>query len=108
MIIASDMMNIVSILNMSISKSMVLLIMKRTWDTSHRRLRLLLSEVVGLMALCVLGSSLEAKSILNRGMSTNGEGIPSKFNLFYLIFASLSWWFKWAISSFYLAMIEAW
>jgi hypothetical protein len=40
------------------------------------------------MALCVLGSPMEAKSILNGGVSTNGEGIPSKLYFFYLIFAS--------------------
>jgi hypothetical protein len=31
---------------------------------------------------------LEAKTILNGGMSTNGVGTSSKFYLFYLIFAS--------------------
>jgi uncharacterized membrane protein (UPF0136 family) len=87
MIIASIMMNILSILNMSINKSMVLLLMKRMLATSHRHLPLLLSEVGGLLALCVLGPLLEAKSILNGGMSTNGVGIPSKLNLITFIFA---------------------
>jgi hypothetical protein len=32
------------------------------------------------MDLLVLGSPMEAKSILNGVMSTNGEGIPSKLN----------------------------
>jgi hypothetical protein len=47
-------------------------------------------EAEGLLALSVLGSLLETKSILNGGMSTNGEGIPSKFNFFYIIFASFN------------------
>jgi hypothetical protein len=42
----------------------------------------------GRMALYVLCSPMEAKSILNGGMSTNCEGIPSKINFFYLIFTS--------------------
>jgi hypothetical protein len=62
--------------------------MKRMRATSHRRLPLLLSEVRGLMSLCVLGSPMEVTSILNGRISTNGEGIPSKLNFFYLIFAS--------------------
>jgi hypothetical protein len=81
------MMSILSILNMSINESMVL-IMKRMRATSHMCFPLILSEVGGLLALYVLGSSMEAKSILNVGMSNNGEGIPSKLNPFYLIFAS--------------------
>jgi hypothetical protein len=44
-------------------------------------LPLLLNEVGGLMALCVHGSPIEAKITLNGEMSTNGVGIPSKFNL---------------------------
>jgi hypothetical protein len=40
------------------------------------------------MALCVLGSPMEAKTILSGGMSTNDVDILSKFNHFYLIFAS--------------------
>jgi hypothetical protein len=42
------------------------------------------------MALYVLGSPMEAKSILNGGMSTNGDGIPSKFNIFYFILQVLN------------------
>jgi hypothetical protein len=38
--------------------------------------------------LCVLGSPMEAKTILNGEMSTNGVGIPSKFNLIIFIFAN--------------------
>jgi hypothetical protein len=41
------------------------------------------------MALCVLGSPMEAKSILNGGMSTNGVGISNKCNLITLIFTNL-------------------
>jgi hypothetical protein len=33
------------------------------------------------MTLYVLGFPMETKTILNGGMSTNGEGIPSKFNV---------------------------
>jgi hypothetical protein len=40
------------------------------------------------MVLCVLGSPMEAKTILNGGMCTNGLGIPSKFNLITFIFAN--------------------
>jgi hypothetical protein len=46
---------------------------------SHRRLPLLLNKVWGLMALCVLGSPMEAKSMLYGMMSTNNVGISSKF-----------------------------
>jgi hypothetical protein len=74
------MMNIISILNMSINEIMVLLFMKRMQTTSYGRLPLLLNQVGGLLAHCVLGSLMETKSILNGGMSTNGEGIPCKFN----------------------------
>jgi hypothetical protein len=31
------------------------------------------------MALCVLGSHVEAKTIFNGGVSTNGVGISNKF-----------------------------
>jgi hypothetical protein len=55
---------------------------------SHRCHPLILCEVEDLLALSVLGSLLETKSILNGGMSTNGKGIPSKFNFLYFIFAS--------------------
>jgi hypothetical protein len=58
---------------------MVLLIMKEMRATSHRRFSFLLSEARGRMALYVLGFAMETKTILNGGMSTNGEGIPSKF-----------------------------
>jgi hypothetical protein len=54
---------------------------------SYRCLLVLLYEVEDLLALSVLGSLLETKSILNGGMSINGEGIPRKFNFFYFIFA---------------------
>jgi hypothetical protein len=67
---------------------MVLLFMNRMRATSHRRLLLLLCEVEDLLAFSVLGSLLETKSILNGGMSTNGEGIPSKLIFFYFILAS--------------------
>jgi hypothetical protein len=56
--------------------------------TSHRCFPCLLNEVRGLMALCVFGSLMEVKTILNGGMSTNGLGIPCKFNFITLIFAS--------------------
>jgi hypothetical protein len=62
--------------------------MNQMQATSHRCLPLLLCEVEDLLALSVLGSLLETKSILNGGMSTNGKGIPSKFNILYFIFAS--------------------
>jgi hypothetical protein len=61
------------IFNMRIQISMVLLFMKRMQATNHRCLPLLLCEVEDLLALSVLGSLLETKSILTRGMSTNGE-----------------------------------
>jgi hypothetical protein len=77
-----------NILNMRIQISMVLRFMKIMWATSHKRLPLVLSEVEGLLAFCVIGSLLKTKSITNGGMSTNGEGIPGKFNFFYLILAS--------------------
>jgi hypothetical protein len=41
------------------------------------------------MALCVLGSPMEAKFVLNRGLSTNGLGTPNKFYFFTFFFASL-------------------
>jgi hypothetical protein len=88
MIITSIMMNILSILNMSTNESMVLLFMKRMGAISHRRLPLLLDEVGGLLALGVLDSLMETKSILNGGMSTNGKGIHSKINFFYHLFAN--------------------
>jgi hypothetical protein len=88
MIITSIMMNILSILNMSTNESMVLLFMKRMGAISHRRLPLLLDEVGGLLAVGVLDSLMETKSILNGGMSTNGKGIHSKFNFFYHLFAN--------------------
>jgi hypothetical protein len=62
--------------------------MKRMRATSHRCLPLPLCEVGGLLAFSVLCSLLETKPILNGGMSTNGEGIPSKFNFIYFTFAS--------------------
>jgi hypothetical protein len=34
------------------------------------------------MALYVLGFPMETKTILNGGISTNGEFIPRKFNFF--------------------------
>jgi hypothetical protein len=46
--------------------------------TSHRSLPFLLVEIGSSMACQVLGLLLETKSILNRGVSTNGVGIPSK------------------------------
>jgi hypothetical protein len=55
---------------------------------SHMCLPLFLCEVEVLLALRVLGSLLETKSILNGGMPTIGKSIPSKFNLIYFIFAS--------------------
>jgi hypothetical protein len=74
MIITFIMMsNIRNSLDMSIKISMVLL---RT--TSHRSLPFLLVEIGSSMACQVLGLLLETKSILNRGVSTNGVGIPSK------------------------------
>jgi hypothetical protein len=67
---------------------MVFPLMNRMQAISHRCLPLLLCEVENLLAFSVLGSLLETKSILNGGLCTNGKGIPSKFNLFYFIFAS--------------------
>jgi hypothetical protein len=46
--------------------------------TSHRRLPFLLVEIGGPLVCQVLGLLLETKSFLNRGVSTNGVGIPSK------------------------------
>jgi hypothetical protein len=40
------------------------------------------------VALYVIGFPMETKTILNGGMSTNGEGTPSKFDLLYFIIAS--------------------
>jgi hypothetical protein len=40
------------------------------------------------LALCVLGSLLGTKSILDEGMSTNGLGIPNKLNPITFIFAN--------------------
>jgi hypothetical protein len=73
---------------MRIQISMNFLFMKRIQATSNMCLPLLLCEVKDLLVVSFLGSLLEAKSILNGGMSTNGEGIPSKFNFLYFIFAS--------------------
>jgi hypothetical protein len=73
--ITSIMMRIMrNILNMGIQISMVLLFIKRMRATSDRCLPLLHCEVEGLLAFSVLGFLLETKSILNGGMSTNGEG----------------------------------
>jgi hypothetical protein len=77
-----------NILNMRIQISMVLLFMKRMRDNSHMCLPLLLCKVEGLLDFYVLGTLLETKYILNGGMSTNGEVIPSKFNFLYFIFVS--------------------
>jgi hypothetical protein len=79
-----------NILDMRIQISMIFLFINRMQVTSHRCLLLILCEVEDLLAFRVLGSLLETNSILNGGMSTNGKGIPSKFNFFYFIFASLS------------------
>jgi hypothetical protein len=88
-IITNIMMSIIrNILNMRIKISMVLLFMKRMRATSHTRLPFLLCEVEGLLAFSILSFLLKTKSILNVGMSTNGEGIPSKLNFLYFIFAS--------------------
>jgi hypothetical protein len=62
---------------MRIQISMVFLFMDRMQATSHRYLPLLLCKVEDLLTFSVLGSLLKTKSILNGGMSTNGEGIPS-------------------------------
>jgi hypothetical protein len=61
--------------------------MNRMQAISHMCLPLL-CEVEDLLALSLLGSLLETKSILNGGMSTNDKDIPIKLNVFYFIFAS--------------------
>jgi hypothetical protein len=77
------MMSILGILNTSINEGMVL-VMKRMQATSHKRFPFLLSEAGGPMALYVLGFPMETKTILNGGISTNGEGILEN-----LIFSTL-------------------
>jgi hypothetical protein len=73
------MMHISNILNISMNISLVLAKMRRMSTTIHRCLPLFLNEIGDLMARFVFGSLLEVKTILNRGMSTKGVGIPSNF-----------------------------
>jgi hypothetical protein len=47
--------------------------------TSHGSLPFLFVEIGSPLACYILGSLLETESILNRGVSTDGVGIPSKF-----------------------------
>jgi hypothetical protein len=47
--------------------------------TSHRSLPFPFVETGNPLACYVFGLLLETKSIVNRGVSTNGVGIPSKF-----------------------------